>query len=165
MSAQDLTSRASRPLSGYRGMTQTPLFALQREFNRLFDDIFQEFGFPTGLTSGSELTGRWPNIEVSQTDKEIRIAAEVPGLEQKDVEVMLENGVLTLRGEKRAEHEEKERNFSERFYGRFERRISVGTEIREDKVSATFKNGVLTVTMPKTAQAQSNVRRIAINGR
>jgi HSP20 family protein len=102
-------------------------------------------------------------ISRSETDKEIRVAAELPGLEEKDVDVHLANGILSIRGEKKTETEDKDRRFSERYYGRFERRIPV-EDIDEDKVAASFKHGVLTVTLPKTASAKDNVRRIAING-
>ena len=105
----------------------------------------------------------WPNIEVSETDKEVKVAAELPGLEEKDVEVQLANGVLVIKGEKKIETEDKDRLFSERYYGRFERRIPV-EDIEEDKVTAAFRNGVLTVTMPKSAQAQRQMKRIAVNG-
>jgi HSP20 family protein len=94
----------------------------------------------------------------------VKVTAELPGLEEKEVQVELANGVLAIKGEKKTETEDKERRFSERHYGRFERRIPV-EDVDQDKVSASFKNGVLTVTMPKTAQAQSNVKRIAINGK
>jgi HSP20 family protein len=104
-------------------------------------------------------------MEVSETDKEIRVTAELPGLEEKDVEVLLDNDVLTLRGEKRSESEDKSRQFSERYYGQFERRIALGTEVEEDKVEARFKNGVLTITMPKPERALSRTKRIAINGK
>jgi HSP20 family protein len=104
-------------------------------------------------------------VEVAETDKDIRVTAELPGLEEKDVEVTLDDDVLTLRGEKRAESEDKERQFSERFYGQFERRIPLGVEVQEDKVEARFRNGVLTITMPKTERAQSKAKRIAINGK
>jgi HSP20 family protein len=90
------------------------------------------------------------------------VTAEVPGMEEKDIEVLLDDGVLTLRGEKRSETEDKNRQFSERYYGRFERRIPIGYEIEEDKIDARFKNGVLSVTLPKTAKAQSQAKRIAI---
>jgi len=150
----------------YRDAEQNPFLALHRGVNRLFDDVFRSFDVPLpsfgGLASWS--TG-WPNVEFSETDKEFRVTAEVPGLVEKDIEVLLEDGVLTLRGEKRSETEDKDRQFSERFYGRFERRIPLGTEIEEDKVAAEFKNGVLTVTLPKTARAQAKARRIAINGK
>jgi HSP20 family protein len=77
--------------------------------------------------------------------------------------VLLEDGVLTLRGEKKSETEDTGRQFSERYYGRFERRLALGREVEQDNVAATFKNGVLTVTLPKTAKAQANAKRIAIN--
>lgn len=90
------------------------------------------------------------------------MTAEIPGLEEKDIEVFLNDGVLTLKGEKRSETEDKGKQFSERYYGRFERRIPLGTEVKEDQVDAAFKNGVLTITLPKTERAQSQVKRIAI---
>ena len=95
-------------------------------------------------------------------DKEIKVTAEVPGMEDKDIEVLLDDGVLTLRGEKRSETEDKDRQFSERYYGRFERRIPLAYEIEKDKADARFKNGVLSVTLPKTAKAQSQAKRIEI---
>jgi len=100
---------------------------------------------------------------VSETDKDIKVAAELPGLDEKDVEVELANGTLAIRGEKRTETEDKERRFSERFYGHFERRIPVD-DVEQDKVSASFKNGVLSITLPKSKTAQQKVKRIAING-
>jgi len=106
----------------------------------------------------------WPNIEVSETDKDVKVAAELPGLEEKDAEVELANGILSIKGEKKTETEDKDRRFSERYYGRFERRIPI-ENVDQDKVSAAFKNGVLTVTMPKLPEAQSKVKRIAINGK
>ncbi|TIP77390.1 MAG: Hsp20/alpha crystallin family protein, partial [Mesorhizobium sp.] len=84
--------------------------------------------------------GSWPSVEISDGEKEIRVTAEIPGMDEKDIEVMLDDGVLTLRGEKRSETEDKGRQFSERFYGRFERRIPLGYEVEEDKVNAAFHN-------------------------
>jgi HSP20 family protein len=101
---------------------------------------------------------------VSGTAKEVKVTAELPGLEESDVDIELVNGVLTVRGEKKTETEDKDRRFSERYYGRFERRVPVD-DIDEDKVTASFRNGVLTVTLPKTATATADVKRIAINGR
>ncbi|MBX6323136.1 MAG: Hsp20/alpha crystallin family protein [Rhodospirillaceae bacterium] len=149
-----------------RGYEPNPFLALHREVNRLFDEVFHSFdgAFPSVGRLSSWGVG-WPNVEIAENDREIRVTAEVPGLDEKDIEVLLADGVLTLRGEKRSESEDRERQFSERFYGRFERRIPLDAEIDEDKVSASFKNGVLTVTLPKTAQAQAKARRIAINGR
>ena len=149
-----------------------PFMTLHREVNRLFDDVWRGFDMPTfgrlqGLSTNTRSgwsTG-WPNVEVSETDKEIRVIAEVPGLEDKDVEVLLDGDVLTVRGEKKSDHEDKERQFSERFYGRFERRIALGADVEEGQVQANFKNGVLTVSLPKTEHAHSKAKRIAINGK
>jgi HSP20 family protein len=146
-----------------------PFMALHREVNRLFDDVFRGFDqFPMGRfpsLASSRSNWGWPNVEVSDTDKEIRVTAELPGLEEKDVEVTLDDDVLTIRGEKRSESEDGPRQFSERFYGQFERRIPLGTEVEEDKAEARFKNGVLTITMPKTERARSKNKRISINSR
>jgi len=151
---------ASQVPSTFRA-DESPFLALHREMNRLFDEELRAFDSPA-------LFGRmpnWPSLKVSDTDHEIRVAAELPGMDETDVEVLLEDGSLTIRGEKKAEMEDKTRHFSERFYGRFERRIPLGFEAEEGKVNATFNNGVLTVTVPKTAEAQKNMKRIPINGR
>ena len=100
----------------------------------------------------------------SENDKEVRVTAELPGLEEKDVEVQLSNGTLAIKGEKRAEAENNDKLFSERFYGRFERRIPIDG-VDEDKVSASFRNGELVITLPRSAETQRKVKRIAINGK
>lgn len=153
-----------RTLSGDRD--QDPFMSLHREMNRLIDDMFR--GFDSRLPSLGRLSsagGGWPSVEISETEKEIRVTAEIPGMEEKDIEVLLDEGILTLRGEKHAETDDKERQFSERFYGRFERRIPIGFEIEEDKVAADFRNGVLFVTLPKSEKAQSKMKRIPIGGK
>ena len=137
-----------------------PFMTLHREMNRLFDDVFRGFDLtPVGMSRMAS----WPHVEVIENDKDVRVSAELPGLEDKDVEVLMGEGVLTIRGEKKSEVEDKERAFSERTYGRFERRIPLAWEVDENKIDASFKNGVLTVTMPKSAQASSLVKRIAVN--
>jgi HSP20 family protein len=143
----------------------SPFINLHREMNRLFDDIFRGFDLaPFDIADRWFERGLgWPEIEVSETDKETKVTAELPGLDEKDVDVQLANGVLAIKGEKKTEIEAKDRRFSERTYGRFERRIPVD-DIDADKVTASFKNGVLTVTLPKTPAA-ANVKRIAVNGR
>jgi len=137
----------------------SPFLSLHREMNRLFDDVFRGVDSRFPALGGGH---RWPSVEVSETDKDIRVTAEVPGMSEKDIEVLLNDGVLTLRGEKRSETEDKERHFSERFYGRFERHIAVGFDVQEDKIDAAFKNGVLTVILPKSEKAQSKVKRISV---
>lgn len=167
MAMRDLIpwSRGGGGLPARRG-EDNPFMTLHREMNRLFDDVFRGFDL---APFGSErmfdrLTRDWPSLEVSETDKEIKVSAELPGLEEKDVNVELANGVLAISGEKKTETEDKDRLFSERYYGRFERRIPV-EDVDEDKIAASFKNGVLTVTLPKAPQAQSKVKRIAVNGK
>jgi HSP20 family protein len=144
----------------YRDEGTNPFLALHREVNRLFDETFRSFEFPS-------LFGRtpsWPTIDVMENDKEICVKADLPGLDEKEVEVLLDEGVLTIRGEKKPEVDDSERQLSERFHGRFERWIAVGADIDEDKVEASFKNGVLTVRLPKSAAARSKTKRITING-
>jgi HSP20 family protein len=141
-----------------------PFLPLYREMNRLFDDVFRGFdGAPFGFDRTFDRAWPWPNVEMSETDEEVKVIAEIPGLEEKDVEVELSDGILAIKGEKKTETEDKDRLFSERYYGRFERRIPV-EDIEEDKVSASFRNGVLTVTLPKLPQTQRQAKRIPING-
>lgn len=147
----------------FRDEERNPFLSLHREVNRLFDDVFRSFDSRVpAFGSLSSFSAVWPDVEISETDKDIRVSAEVPGLEEKDIEVLLDDGVLTLKGEKRSETEDKDKQFSERFYGRFERRIPLGVEVEEDKIEARFKNGVLSIVLPKSARAQSQVKRIAI---
>jgi len=138
-----------------------PFMTLHREMNRLFDDVFR--GFDMAPFGDVSRMASWPHVEVVDNDKDVRISAELPGLEDKDVEVLIGDGVLTIRGEKKSAIEDKERAFSERTYGRFERRIPLAWEVEEDKIEASFKNGVLTVTLPKSAESRSEVKRIAVN--
>lgn len=147
----------------FRDEDRSPFLSLHREVNRLFDDVFRSFdGRLPAFGSLSSFGPSWPSVEIAETDKEIKVTAEIPGLEEKDIEVLLNEGVQTLKGEKRSETDDKDRQFSERFYGRFERRIPLGADVEEDKVDARFKNGVLSIVLPKTAKAQSQTRRIAI---
>jgi len=142
---------------------QSPFLSLHREMNRLFDDVFRGFDAPSFGRLPS-FGGNWPRLEITDTDKEVRVSAEVPGMEEKDIEVLLDDGYLTLRGERTSQTEDKAKQFTERFYGRFERRVPIDAAIAENKVSAAFKNGVLTVTLPKTEPTAPKSKRIAING-
>lgn len=145
---------------------QDPFLSLHREVNRLFDDVFRGFDLPSSFGNFGRsfgMGGSWPRLDVNDKDNEVIVTAEVPGLAEKDIEVLLEDGVLTLRGEKKAQNEDKGRHFSEHFYGRFERRLDLGAEIDQDKVHAAFSNGMLTITLPKTERAQSKARKIPVN--
>jgi HSP20 family protein len=141
---------------------QNPLFTLHREMNRLFDDVFSGFGF--GSRGPALMEGRfsWPRVELAETDKALKVTAELPGMEEKDIQVELAHGVLRIRGEKKVESEGDGKLFSERYYGSFERQIPLDG-VQEDKAEASFKNGVLTVTLPKSEEAKQSIKRIAIN--
>jgi HSP20 family protein len=136
-----------------------PVLSLHREMNRLFDDVFRGFGDSRPFAGRSG----WPSMDVEETDKEYRVTAELPGLEERDVEVLLQDGLLTVRGEKKLESENRNRTYSERFYGRFERQITLDRDVDDSAVAATFKNGVLTVTVPKSVRAVERSKRIPIN--
>lgn len=139
-----------------------PFFTFHREMNRLFDDVFRNLA-SVGGNGHSLMEGQfgWPKIELSETDKAVTIAAELPGLSEKDVKAEIAHGVLTIRGEKKAERNDEGRFFSERYYGSFQRQIPLDG-VQEDKAEASFRDGVLTITVPKSEQASQNVKRIAI---
>jgi HSP20 family protein len=153
-------SRGNRDRSlATRSDSVSPVVNLHREVNRLFDDMFRSFD-DSRFWGGRDA---WPTVDVDETDKEFRVTAELPGLEEKDVEVLLQDGLLTIRGEKKLETESRNRSYSERFYGRFERQISLDRDIDEGAVNATFRNGILTVSVPKNARAIERMKRIPIN--
>lgn len=163
MSVRDLIpwgrDNGNRGPALYRDNQHNPFFSLHREVNRLFDEMFGSFD---SLGSPPAFNGGWPKVEISETAGNIKVTAEIPGIEEKDLEILLDDDVLTLRGEKRAESEDKERQFSERYYGRFERRLPLGYEVEQDKIDARFSNGVLTIVLPRSERARSQVKRIAI---
>ena len=162
MSFRDLIPWTSPQLSTGRDAFD-PFLKLHTEMNRLFDDVFRGFG-PLGRAGNPLMEGQfaWPRLEISETDKEVTVSTELPGLSEKDVQVEIANSVLLIRGEKKAERSDNSKFVSERYYGSFARQIPLDS-VDEDKAKADFKNGVLTVTLPKSEQANQNVKRIAIN--
>lgn len=154
--------RRDRPLAphtsaapGSWGGELSPFFRLHDDMNRLFNDMFRDLSLSAGRGAG------WPQIEVKETDDGYRLTAELPGMSEKDVELSLDNGVLTLRGEKKAETGDQSRGYSERYYGVFERRIQVG-DVEEAKVNASFDRGVLTIDLPRPPEAKAHAKRIPI---
>ena len=124
--------------------------------DRLVEDLWRTSAVPTA-------PGFAPRLEVVEQESEFLVTAELPGLEEKDFQLEVHGNVLTLRGEKRSETsgEQKGRHFTERVYGEFRRAIELPVEVASDKASASFKNGVLTVTLPKAEAAK--VRHIPVN--
>jgi HSP20 family protein len=151
-------------LGGYGRGYGDPFMSLHREMNRLFDDTFRGMA-PSegGQSQGGQGTALAPHIDVSETDKEVRICAELPGVNESDVEVMLNDDVLTIRGEKKFERADQKENyhFVERSYGTFQRSLRIPYPVNPDEVQASFERGVLTVTLPKTKQ-QEKSRRIEV---
>jgi HSP20 family protein len=135
-----------------------PFLALHREMNRMFDDFSRSFDLPTMFSQG--WSGGWPHVEVAEIDDNVKVVAELPGLEEKDIEVTLHNGMLTLKGEKKSESQGSV--YSERWHGQFERSLQLGPDVDPEKVNAAFRNGVLTITVPKRPEAQRQVKRIPI---
>ncbi len=138
-----------------------PFTFFRDEMNRLFDNFFKGFDiepferkFPTFS----------PSIDISETDKEIIISVELPGIEEKDIDVSLSKDSLTIKGEKKEEKEEKGKSYyrMERSYGSFCRTIPLPAEIDADKVNAEFKKGVLTVKLPKTPEAIKEIKKVQI---
>ena len=144
------------PVSRDRGVVAQPFLSLQREIDRLFEDFTRGFPSIPGFAGGNG-GALVPNTDLTETDKEIEITAELPGLEEKDVQINLADNLLTIRGEKKAEKEEKDKNYRlvERSYGSFERTIALPEGVKAEDVKATIAKGVLTVTVSKPAPAQA----------
>ena len=144
-----------------------PFEALHRQMNELFESYFEEFDVPRlpGLWRGDEgLSTLTPSFEVAETDDEVKVTAELPGMEEKDIEVTLENNILTVKGEKKEEREEKKKDcyFTERRYGHFQRMLPLPSNVQEEKVRAKFKKGVLSITLPKSEEARKKGRKIEV---
>lgn len=151
-----------------RGMLSSPLAELHNEVDRLFGDFLSDarpWYAPRDLW-GAEKGEFTPNIDVSETDKAVEVTADLPGIDEKDVEITLSNGVLTIKGERKTEKEEKDEETSfhkvERSYGLYQRSIAVPAEVDENKVKADYTKGVLTITLPKIAKAKPKVKKISI---
>ena len=142
---------------------ENPMLAIQNEMNRMFDSFFMD-PFETDPFERSSIRDFSPRIDVSESEKEYKVTAELPGMDEKDITLSLEREALVITGEKKAETEEKGKNFHrvERSFGSFTRVIPLPAEVEADKVEADFKKGVLTVTLPKPQSAVATSRKIAI---
>ena len=140
-----------------------PVRSLQNDINRAFDSFWRSFDLPWPSTSSSWSLSM-PSVDVSETDKEIEVTAELPGMDEKDIDVSLAEGVLTIRGEKRSEVEKKQKDYylQERTFGSVERVIPLPDTVDLDTANATFKNGVLTVKLAKRPEAMAATKRIAV---
>lgn len=164
MSIRDLTPWSGHRHGASRSMTGLPVENFYRGFDKLFENFFHDFGISPEGRNGGEGGALVPSIDVAETEKAFEVKAELPGVEQKDVEVTIADDVLTIKGEKKSEEKEEGKNFyrSERSYGSFARAISLPPSVNEDKISAAFKNGVLTVTLPKSAEAKKATKKVSV---
>jgi len=144
-----------------------PIETFQRDMNRFFDEFFTRgFGLTPFDRFDEGFEGFSPHVDVVEGDKDITIAAELPGMDEKDIEVSLSQGVLTISGEKKEEKEDKGKNYyrMERSYGSFRRSVALPCEVNADKVAATYKQGVLTITLPKITEGRER-KKIAITAK
>jgi len=142
-----------------------PYRDFQGEMNKLFDDFFTDFSIaPRWSGFESETTMFSPGVDLSETDKEIKVSVELPGMDEKDVKVEMDDNTITISGEKKVEKEEKKRNwhFREHSYGSFRRSIPFPVAVNGDDAKASFRKGVLTVTVPKREEDKDNRKTIEI---
>ncbi|RME93221.1 MAG: Hsp20/alpha crystallin family protein [Verrucomicrobia bacterium] len=143
-----------------------PLARLHEELDRVFEDVFRGFGLPAWrpFWSAPVWEGFRPSVDISENRKGYTIRVEVPGVEKEDLSVTVEDDTLVIAGEKKQEKEEDEGGYHcvERSYGAFRRLISLPADADQDKLEARFRNGVLTITIPKVEGARSAVREVTI---
>jgi HSP20 family protein len=166
------TEKAAQPVG--RPAPWNPFQALHQEIDRLFADFGR--GFPSlgwgrnafdvspFWAGGQELT---PAVDVVDKGTSFQITAELPGLDEKNIEVALADDVLTIKGEKSEEKEEKKKNYyrSERSFGSFQRSFELPESVDQGKIEASFQKGLLTITMPKTEVAQKAAKKIPITSK
>ena len=140
-----------------------PFHSFRREVDRMFDRFFE--GLP--MRSGETWQGIAPAVDINETAKEMVVTAELPGVTDKDIEVTLAGDLLTIKGEKKDErtHDNGESTYVERRYGSFARSVRLPFELKDEQVDARFKDGVLTIHLPKPADMQRPVRRIELKAK
>jgi HSP20 family protein len=173
---KDEKASTSAPVPAHRDEWH-PLTDLRAEMDRLIENFFHR---NTSSSTGRDVTdsehfGQFergfrfgaPRVDVTESDKGYEIVAELPGLDQKDIELELKDDILTLSGEKKEEQEKEEMDYhlTERRFGSFRRSFRLPTEVDQNNLSADFKNGVLTIALPKTAKAQKPSKKIGIKSK
>lgn len=165
MSITDLITRKDRGVSTKTNM-EDPFSLFHREMNRLFDDFFTDFSVaPSSWSALNEQKGVFsPKVNVSETDKDIRISADLPGMDKEDISVELEDNAVVISGERKEEHEEKNEKWHriEHSYGSFRRMIQLPAGVDASKATADFKKGVLNVSLPKVKPESAKRKTIDI---
>jgi HSP20 family protein len=168
MAIKDLvpTFGKKRDAITHRRAGDAPFRQFQDEMNRLFDDFFAGHDLPLwpGRGGDDSLSAFTPRVNISETEREVKVSAELPGMDEKDVTVELDDNMINIRGEKREEKEEKDGDWTrrEQVYGSFHRMIPLPASVDGQNAKAKFRKGVLTVTAPKREPDKSNRKRVAI---
>jgi HSP20 family protein len=150
----------------HRRRDEDTFLDMRSQMNRMFDEFFERPFGPSSFFGESPMVREFsPSVDVNETGKDIRVIAELPGMEPEDIDISLDRNALRIKGEKRADKEEQGKHYYrvERSYGTFQRVIPLPCEVDEDKIGATYKSGVLKVVLPKAKPAQEISRRIPIN--
>jgi len=137
-----------------------PMQTLQRDMNQLFDEFFKGFGVAPFRAFEEAWDVFSPRVDVTESDDQIQVSVELPGMDEKDIDVSLSHDVLTISGEKKEETEDRSKSYYriERSYGSFRRSIPLPCGVETDKTEAVYKKGVLTIMLPKTAEAKCQKR-------
>ena len=175
------SAKAAAPTAPAGEAPASPYMELRRQMDRLFDDFmqgwpahrafgshpfdFERLAEPLGLSRGGDTIN--VRFDVSESDESVEITAELPGIDESDIDVTLADGVMTIKGEKKAESEKKKKDYylSERHYGSFLRSFRLPDSVDPEKVKATFDKGVLAITLPKRAAAKQKQKKISISRR
>jgi len=139
-----------------------PFSLMRHDMDTLFEDFFR--GVEMEPIFGRHNEQLSPNVDITESDREIQVSAELPGMDEKDIDITLNHDSLTIKGEKKEEKEDKGRDYyrMERSYGSFCRSIPIPVEIETDKVNASYKKGILTITIPKSSKALEEKKKIAV---
>src|SRR5437660_710463 len=157
----------NRALATRRQDVVDPFNMLRRDIYRVFGDFLGDWRWPERMNLLDRQMGSFmPDIDVKETENEFRVTTDLPGMDEKDLEVTFVEGALSIKGEKREEHEEEKGNtfHAERRYGAFQRMVPLSSDIDLNRAKATFKKGVLKITLPKTENARSNRKTIPVEG-
>ena len=142
-----------------------PFHSLQREIDRVFNDFSRGGHHPLTSRDGNGAMRLMPSVDIVETDGTLEVTAELPGVDEADIEVTLSDNVLTIKGEKKAESEKEDKNYHvvERSYGSFQRSLKVPFDASADEISAKFEKGVLKVTLPKPPEVEAKTRKIPVH--
>lgn len=154
--------RRPMPRGGFRGTGSNMLFDLNKQINRLFDDFFD--GDDDGNSRSALTRFKSPPMDIAARDEHYEMSVELPGVDFKDIELNVADSILTVTGEKKSEVTDDDRNWTEREYGSFQRRIQLPQDVDESTIEAEFENGVLTIAIPRVEE-EARGRRIEVKNR